>query len=283
MQDLILRVNTLIEALPYIKEFYGKSIVIKYGGAAQTSELLKHSFAQDIVLLKFIGMKPIVVHGGGPEITHIMKKMGKSSEFIDGKRVTDEGTMEIVEMVLSGKINKEIVALINHHGGQAVGLSGTDGTMIEAKKLHEDLGLVGEVQSINTKIINTLDEAGFIPVIAPVGIGEDNKKYNINADTSAAAIAVALNAHKLIFLTDTPGILRNANDINSLISTIRINEIDDLIKTGVVHGGMIPKIEAVKEAVISGVDKAHIIDGRIPHALLLELFTSAGIGTEVIK
>ncbi|OIP43797.1 acetylglutamate kinase [Candidatus Desantisbacteria bacterium CG2_30_40_21] len=283
MKDLILRVNTLIEALPYIKEFYGKTLVIKYGGAAMTDESLKHSFAQDIVLLKFVGMRPIVVHGGGPEITNIMEKMGKSSEFIDGKRVTDEETMEIVEMVLSGKINKEIVALINHHGGNAVGLSGTDGTMIEARKLHESLGLVGEVQAINPQIINTLDEAGFIPVIAPVGIGENSKKYNINADTSAAAIAVALNAYKFIFLTDTPGILRDANNMDSLIPTIRVNEIDDLIKTGVVNGGMIPKIEAIKEAAISGVDKAHIIDGRLPHALLLELLTNAGIGTEVVR
>ncbi|MBU0700027.1 acetylglutamate kinase [bacterium] len=282
MKDLILRVNTLIEALPYIKEFYGKTLVIKYGGAAQMSESLKHSFAQDIALLKFVGMKPVVVHGGGPEITHIMKKMGKSSEFVDGKRVTDDETMEIVEMVLSGKINKEIVALINHHGGQAVGLSGTDGTLIEARKLHEDLGLVGEVQAINPQIINTLDEAGFIPVIAPVGIGEDNKKYNINADTSAAAIAIALKACKIIFLTDTPGILRNYEDTNSLISTVHVNEIDDLIKDGVVKGGMIPKLTAVKEAVLSGVSKVHIIDGRLPHALLLELFTDAGIGTEVV-
>jgi len=186
-------------------------------------------------------------------------------------------------MVLSGKINKEIVALINHHGGNAVGLSGTDGTMIEARKLHESLGLVGEVQAINPQIINTLDEAGFIPVIAPVGIGENSKKYNINADTSAAAIAVALNAYKFIFLTDTPGILRDANNMDSLIPTIRVNEIDDLIKTGVVNGGMIPKIEAIKEAAISGVDKAHIIDGRLPHALLLELLTNAGIGTEVVR
>ncbi len=282
MKDLILRVNTLTEALPYIKKFYGKTMVIKYGGAAQTLESLKHLFAKDIVLLRYVGMKPVVIHGGGHEITRIMEKMGKTSEFIGGKRVTDDETMDIVEMVLSGKINKEIVALINHHGGQAVGLSGTDGTMIEAKKLHEDMGLVGEVQAINPQIINTLDEAGFIPVIAPVGIGEDNKKYNINADTSAAAIAVALKADKFIFLTDTPGILRDPEDADSLISTIHIDEIDGLIKDGVVGGGMIPKLIAAREAVIAGVSKVHIIDGRLPHALLLELFTDAGIGTEVV-
>ncbi len=282
MKDLILRVNTLTEALPYIKEFYGKTLVIKYGGAAQTLESLKHLFAKDIVLLRYVGMRPVVVHGGGPEITRIMEKMGKTSEFIGGKRVTDDETMDIVEMVLSGKINKEIVALINHHGGQAVGLSGTDGTMIEAKKLHEDMGLVGEVQAINPQVIRTLDEAGFIPVIAPVGIGEDSKKYNINADTSAAAIAVALKADKFIFLTDTPGILRDPEDADSLISTIHIDEIDGLIKDGVVGGGMIPKLIAAREAVIAGVSKVHIIDGRLPHALLLELFTDAGIGTEVV-
>ncbi|MEK7813142.1 MAG: acetylglutamate kinase, partial [Candidatus Desantisbacteria bacterium] len=216
------------------------------------------------------------------EITRIMEKMGKTSEFIGGKRVTDDETMDIVEMVLSGKINKEIVALINQHGGQAVGLSGTDGTMIEAKKLHEDMGLVGEVQAINPQIINTLDEAGFIPVIAPVGIGDDNKKYNINADTAAAAIAVALKADKFIFLTDTPGILRNPENTDSLISTIHVDEIDNLIKDGVAGGGMIPKLIAAREAVIAGVSKVHIIDGRLPHALLLELFTDAGIGTEVV-
>ncbi|MDI6780780.1 MAG: acetylglutamate kinase [bacterium] len=282
MEDLILRVNTLTEALPYIKKFHGKTLVVKYGGAAQMLESLKHLFAKDIVLLRYVGMKPVVVHGGGPEITRIMEKMGKSSEFIGGKRVTDDETMDIVEMVLSGKINKEIVALINHHGGQAVGLSGTDGMMIEAKKLHEDMGLVGEVQAINPQVINTLDEAGFIPVIAPVGIGEDNKKYNINADTAAAAIAVALKADKFIFLTDTPGILRNPEDADSLISTIHVDEIDGLIKDGVVSGGMIPKLIASKEAVIAGVSKVHIIDGRLPHALLLELFTDAGIGTEVV-
>lgn len=283
MESLISKTNILIEALPYIKTFFGKVIVIKYGGKAMIDEKLKHSFAQDIVLLKYIGAKPVVVHGGGPQITHVMEKMGKKVEFIDGLRVTDKETMEIVEMVLGGRISSEIVSLINHHGAQAVGLTGVDGELIEASGITKE-SLTGEITNINPEIIKTLDEGGFIPVIAPIGIGKDGKRYNVNADLVSAEIAMILSVQKLIILTDTKGILRDIKDANSLIATLKVNEIDTLIKDGCITEGMLPKINACKKTIDSNkVNKAHIIDGRIPHSILLELFTDTGIGTQIIK
>lgn len=282
MESLISRANILIEALPYIKTFFGKIMVIKYGGKAMVDEKLKHSFAQDIVLLKYIGVKPVIVHGGGPQISDVMEKMGKKAEFINGLRTTDTETMEIVEMVLGGRVNAEIVSLINHHGAPAVGLTGVDGELIEACETTKG-SRTGQATNINAKIIETLDEQGFIPVIAPIGIGEEGKRYNINADEAAAQIAMALSAQKLILLTDTKGIFRDRKNPNSLISTLKVGEIDRLIKDGSVTEGMIPKINACKKAIISNkVDKSHIIDGRIAHSLLLELFTDEGIGTQVI-
>ncbi|MFH1563124.1 MAG: acetylglutamate kinase [Nitrospirota bacterium] len=289
MESLINRANILIEALPYIKTFFGKTIVIKYGGKAMVDEELKHCFAQDIVLLKYIGTKPVIVHGGGVQINHVMKKMGKEAEFIDGLRVTDIETMEIVEMVLGGRISSEIVSLINHHGAQAVGLTGVDGALIEACQTTDGgstsgRNLTGQVTKINPRILETLDESGFIPVIAPIGVGTDGKRYNINADTVASEIAITLSALKLILLTDIKGILKDIKDPNSLIPTLRVEEIDLLINEGCISEGMIPKINACKSVISSNkVDKAHIIDGRIPHSILLELFTDKGIGTQIVK
>lgn len=283
MESLIGRANILIEALPYIKTFFGKIIVIKYGGKAMIDEKLKHNFAQDIVLLKYIGIKPVIVHGGGLQISDVMQRMGKKVEFINGLRTTDTETMEIVEMVLGGRVNSEIVSLINHHGAKAVGLTGVDGGLIEATETTKG-SLTGAATKINSKIIDTLDENGFIPVIAPIGIGEGGKRYNINADWAASEIATTLSAQKLIILTDIKGILKDINNPNSLISTLKVEEIDMLIKDGCITEGMIPKINACKKAVSSNkVDKAHIIDGRIPHSILLELFTDEGIGTQIIS
>jgi len=283
MESLIKRANILIEALPYIKTFFGKIIVIKYGGKAMIDEELKHGFAQDIVLLKYIGIKPVIIHGGGMQISHVMEKMGKKVEFINGLRTTDTETMEIVEMVLGGRINSEIVSLINHHGGRAVGLTGVDGGLIEANETTKG-SLIGRVTNIKPEIIETLDEDGFIPVIAPIGIGGGGKRYNINADLVSSEIAITLSAQKLIILTDMKGILRDIKDPNSLISTLKIGEIEPLIKDGSITEGMIPKINACKKAVSSNrVNKAHIIDGRIPHSILLELFTDEGIGTQIIR
>lgn len=278
MEELIKRAEILIEALPYIKSFYGQTIVIKYGGAAMVDEQLKKSFAQDVTLLRYVGLKPAIVHGGGPHITHLMERLGKEAEFIDGLRVTDEETMELTEMVLGGKVNSEIVSLINRSGAKAVGISGIDGASIKVSKLKDELGLVGEIEMINPEMISTLDEAGFIPVIAPIGLGRDEKHYNINADVVACELAIALAASKLIFLTDTKGILKEG----SLFSTIKASQIEDLVKEGVIRGGMIPKAKAASKAISSGVKKVHILDGRISHVLLLELFTDRGIGTEVV-
>jgi acetylglutamate kinase len=292
MMKPIEKANTLIEALPYIKRFYGKTIVIKYGGHAMENEELKESFAQDIVLMKYIGMNPVIVHGGGPQIDELLKRLGKKTEFKRGLRVTDEETMEIVEMVLVGKVNKDIVSLINRHGGQAVGLSGRDGGLIRAKKIkvrHRDeagreevidIGRVGEADRINPQVIESLDESRFIPVIAPVGEGEDGKAYNINADLVAGKIASALKAEKFILLTDVEGVLDNNK---RLISTLSVSDIADKVEKGVVTGGMIPKVECCADAVKEGVSKAHIIDGRVKHAILLEVFTDKGIGTEIVK
>ncbi|MBI3752430.1 MAG: acetylglutamate kinase [Deltaproteobacteria bacterium] len=283
MQKYIQKIETLLEALPYIRQFYGKTIVVKYGGHAMTEDRLKQSFARDIILMKYVGLNPVIVHGGGPQIGELLKKIGKESRFVNGIRVTDEETMDVVEMVLVGKVNQEIVALINHHGGKAVGLSGKDGGLIKAKKLKtkgEDMGMVGEVESVNPHVIETLDQSKFIPVIAPVGVGDDGKTYNINADTVAGEIAAALKAEKLILLTDVQGVL---DKNKKLISAINVQEAKNLIKKEVATGGMIPKLECCLDALKGGVSKAHIIDGRVEHAVLLEVFTDAGVGTEIYK
>ena len=290
MEKLIEKANVLIEALPFIRNFYGKTFVIKYGGAAQIEDELKNSFAQDIVLMNFIGIKPIVVHGGGPRISQTMKKMGKEPSFIQGQRVTDQETMDIVEMVLGGLINKEIVALINSHGGKAVGLSGKDGGLIKAKKklLKKaidageeiiDIGLVGEVDSVDPVILDCIEKGGFVPVISPIGVGSKGESLNINADYVASAIASSLKAEKFILLTDVPGI---SDKRGSVISTISKKEIKKLIDNGTVSGGMLPKVQACTRAIDAGVKKTHIVDGRMPHCLLLEIFTKEGIGTEIV-
>ena len=286
--------EVLIEALPYIRRFYDRRIVIKYGGAAMEDETLIHSVMQDIVLMKYVGIRPIIVHGGGPRITAWMDKVGKEPEFVQGLRVTDAETVEIAEMVL-GLINKEIVARINQHGGKAIGLSGKDANLILAEKQETqitdengrlrdvDLGFVGKVIGVNTESITALDRADYIPVITPIGIGVDGQTYNINADTMAGEIASAFQAEKLIVLTDTRGILRDISDTASLMPTIHMREVDQLIKEGFIAGGMLPKVEACTTALIGGVYKTHIIDGRIPHSLLLEVFTEGGIGTEIVR
>ncbi len=292
MERLIEKANVLIEALPYMRQFYQSTIVIKYGGSAMVDERLKRSFAQDIVLLKYVGINPVVVHGGGPQIGKTLERIGKKSDFREGMRVTDSETMDVVEMVLVGKVNKEIVALINQHGGQAVGLSGKDGRLIQARKLKlyrnqegerppelVDLGMVGEVQTIQAEIIQTLEASRFIPVIAPVGVGEQGETYNINADLVAGKIAAALNATKLIFLTDVPGVL---DADGSLISSLDTTQANQLLEQETLTGGMIPKVRCALEAVNGGVDKAHIIDGRVEHTVLLEIFMDRGIGTEIV-
>ena len=280
----------LAEALPYIQHFHGRTIVIKYGGNAMTDEALKHSFARDVVLMKLVGMNPVVVHGGGPQIGQLLERIGKKSEFVEGLRVTDSETIDVVEMVLGGLVNKNIVALINAHGGRAVGLSGKDGELIRARKLvlrkkgamdDEDiveLGYVGEIESINPSVVNTLDEGDFIPVIAPIGVGEDGKTYNINADTVAGKLAVTLGAEKLILLTNTPGVLDHRGELLTGLSESRVEE---LIQEGVISGGMLPKVRCALDAVSEGVRTATISDGRVPHATLLETLTDQGIGTQI--
>ncbi|GAW90851.1 acetylglutamate kinase [Calderihabitans maritimus] len=289
------KVNVLIEALPYIKEFYGKTVVIKYGGSAMVDCRLKEAVIQDVILMRYVGMNPVIVHGGGPAITAMLDRMGKKTEFINGLRVTDSETMEIVEMVLVGKINQEIVALLNQLGGKAVGLSGKDGQLIQAEKklanwydesgqeVTADIGYVGEVRKVNPAVIETLVTEGYIPVIAPIGVGRQGETYNINADYVAGAVAGALKAHKLILLTDVEGIFADLEDKKSLISCIKVDEVPGLINRGIISGGMIPKIQCCVEALEEGVSRAHIINGRIPHSLLLEIFTRKGIGTMVVK
>ncbi len=290
------RVNILVEALPYIKQFYNKKVMIKYGGHAMVDEEAMASTARDTVLLKYVGMQPIVVHGGGPEITRSMKKLGKDPKFIKGLRVTDEETMAIVKMVLVGQINTDIVSQICLHDGKGVGLSGKDNKLIQAcKKIHKikdeetgeieeiDLGLVGEIKKINPEILELYTENEFIPVVSPIGIAEDGTTLNLNADTVAGAIAGEMDAEKLIILTDVPGVLRDPEDPSSLIQRIHIDEIPALIEEGVITGGMIPKIETCVEALNNGVKSAHILDGRIKHTLLLEIFTKEGIGTMIYK
>ncbi|BBB24453.1 acetylglutamate kinase [Isorropodon fossajaponicum endosymbiont JTNG4] len=277
--------SVLTESLPYIQKFQGKTIVIKYGGNAMVDEALKSSFARDIVLMKSVGMNPVVVHGGGPQIGKTLEKIGKQSQFINGMRVTDAETMDVVEMVLGGLVNKEIVTLIHQHGGHSIGLTGKDGSLISAKKLKHDikptseiidLGHVGEVDKIDISVINLLLKGDFIPVIAPIGVGKDGFSYNINADLVASAIAQALNAEKLILLTNTVGLL-DAN--GELLTGLDANIIDGLIEDGTIHSGMLPKINCALSAVKNGVKSTHIIDGRVVHAVLLEVFTDSGVGT----
>ncbi len=278
------KAEILVEALPYIKDFYGKRVVIKYGGAAMVDCELKKKVIEDIVLMRYVGMKPIVVHGGGPEINHMLARLGIESDWVDGLRVTDRETMEIVEMVLGGKVNKEIVAGINASGGLAVGLSGKDGQLITAQALDKGkMGFVGQVTAINPAIIETVVDSGYIPVIAPIGIGPAGESYNINADLVAAAIAVALKADKLVLLTDVPGLLRDPGDPASLISILRVGDVQDYINQGIIAGGMIPKVQCCVESVLGGVGRTHIIDGRLPHSILLEVFTREGIGTMVVN
>lgn len=285
--------EVLIEALPYIQKFKDKTVVVKYGGNAMTEEELKHSFAQDIVLMKLVGINPIVVHGGGPQIGQLLQKLGKTSEFVDGMRVTDSETMDVVEMVLGGLVNKDIVNLINMHGGRAVGLTGKDGNFIRAKKIHLqknspeatapeiiDLGHVGEVSAIDPSVVNMLGQGDFIPVIAPIGVGSDGRSYNINADLVAGKIAEELKAEKLILLTNTPGILDKQQN---LLTGLSLSDIDKLIADGTIFGGMLPKTRCATEALLGGVNRVHIIDGRIDHAVLLELFTDQGIGTLLLR
>lgn len=280
------KAQTLSEALPYIKRFFDKTIVIKYGGNAMTDERLKECFAQDVVLLKLVGMNPVVVHGGGPQINEMLDKLGKKGEFIQGMRVTDEETMDVVEMVLGGQVNKEIVNLINRHGGKAVGLTGQDGNFIHAHKLMMedkddptkfiDIGQVGEISAIDPSIINFLDTGDFIPVVAPIGVGTDGETYNINADVVAGKLAEILNAEKLILLTNTPGVLDKNGE---LLTGLTPRQIDEMVADGTLSGGMLPKISSALDAARSGVKAVHIIDGRVEHALLLEVLTDEGVGT----
>lgn len=278
----------LAQALPYIKRFHGKTIVVKYGGNAMTDEHLKHCFARDVVLLKLVGLNVVVVHGGGPQIENMLTRVGKAGEFIQGMRVTDAETMEIVEMVLGGQVNKEIVSLINQHGGKAVGLTGKDGNFIRAKKLllpnkdnpaeMIDVGLVGDIQQIDPSVVGHLEGGGFIPVVAPIGVGKDGETYNINADVVAGKIAEVLKAEKLVLLTNTPGVLDKAGQ---LITGITPKQIDDMVEDGTLSGGMLPKIGSALDAARNGVKSVHIIDGRVEHALLLEILTDHGVGTMI--
>lgn len=276
--------NILVQALPYIQEYYGKTIVIKYGGNAMINDNLTQTVINDIILMKCIGINPIIVHGGGPDISNTLTKMNHESKFINGLRYTDETTINVAQMVLAGKVNKDLVKLIEKDGGKAIGLSGIDGSLIKAKKLKigVDLGYVGEITSVNTELLYLAMNSGFIPVVSSIAIGEnDNNSYNINADTCASKIASALKAEKLILLTDVPGVMTDPSDSSTLISTLILHQIPKLTVDKVINGGMIPKISCCVESVRMGVKKAHIIDGRIEHSLLLELLSEKGIGTEI--
>ena len=286
------RAAILVEALPYIRAFSGKTIVLKYGGNAMINDELKACVMEDIALLKYVGVNVAIVHGGGPGITEFLKRLSKESKFVSGLRVTDDETMEVAEMVLAGRINAEIVTLLNRRGVRAVGLSGKDANLLLAEKklatVYEhgektkvDVGNVGKVKAINIQIVNDLISSGYVPIIAPIGVGEDGESYNINADYVAADIAGALKAEKLLLLTDTEGVYKNFEDKQSFISTLKADEARSLIKDGIISGGMIPKVEACLRALDKGANKAYIIDGRLPHSIILELFTAAGLGTEV--
>ena len=292
MKTLIEKANTLMEALPYIRRFAGKTFVIKYGGHAMADEKLKESFALDVVLLKSLGINTVIVHGGGPQINDTLKRYGIVSEFVRGMRVTDAETMQVVEMVLAGQVNKEVVGYLNQHGGRAVGLSGKDGTLLLAKKLLQevknddgsfsqvDIGYVGDVVKVNTDLISTLEHGRYIPVIAPIGVGPEGESYNINADLVAGRVAAALNAEKLILLTDINGVKDTSG---TLLASLTVAELHRLIEEEAITGGMIPKVICCADALKEGVKKAHIIDGRMEHAVLLEIFTDVGIGTEITK
>jgi len=294
MESLIARAAVLVEAIPYIRTFYGKTFVIKYGGNAMINEELKRGVMEDIVLLKFLGVNPVVIHGGGPEITQMLKRVGKESRFVQGLRVTDGETMEIVQMVLVGKLNKEMVSKINLLGAKAVGLSGQDANLIIAEKTVPtmpadfdgeipDIGFVGEVSKINTELLHQLIASGYIPVISSIGMGTDGVSYNINADTAAGELAAALEAEKLIMLTDVEGIFEDYSDKSSLISALTIDKAHEMINQGKIEGGMIPKVQACITALQHGVKRTHIIDGRQLHSMLLEILTDKGIGTMVVE
>ena len=288
------QIQTLVEALPYMRQFKGKTIVVKYGGNAMINEELKAKVIQDIIFLQCAGLRPVVVHGGGPEITAMLKRVGKQSTFVNGLRVTDEETVELAEMVLAGKINTELVSLLNRQGGQAVGLNGKDANLIVARKhlseVYEngevnlvDIGFVGDVASVNVELINSLLDLGYIPVIAPTGVGVNGETYNINADSVAGEIAGALKAEKLLLLTDVRGIYVDYRDENTFVSTLTFEKAQELMIKGCIDGGMIPKVKACVTALSGGAGKTHIVDGRQPHTILMEIFTDAGIGTEVVK
>ncbi len=282
----LVKAQTLAEAMPYIRRFHGKTIVVKYGGNAMTDDALKKSFAQDVVLLKLVGMNPVVVHGGGPQIESLLGRLGKKGAFVQGMRVTDDETMDVVEMVLGGQVNKDVVTLINQAGGRAVGLTGQDGAFVRARKMlvqstdrpNEmlDIGQVGEIESIDPAVINVLEAGGFIPVVAPIGVGVNGESFNINADLVAGKLAEVLKAEKLIVLTNTAGVL---DKTGKLLTGLTPSQVDELFAAGTIHGGMLPKISAALDAAKGGVKSVHIIDGRVEHALLLEIMTDQGVGT----
>lgn len=286
MNDGLEKAQVLIDALPYIREFNGNTVVIKYGGSAMLDPNINETIIQDIVLLKLVGLKPVIVHGGGPEINSMLKRLNIESKFINGLRVTTKETMEVVEMVLAGKVNKQIVEMIAEQGGCPVGLTGKDGKMLRAKKLEKDgidLGFVGEIEKVNTRLLKSLLDDSFIPIIAPIGADDEGNTYNINADYAAVAIASALHAEKLVFLTDVEGVLKDKDDPSSLISFLSNEQAREYIASGVVAGGMIPKVECCMEAIDEGVPMVHILDGRKKHALILEIYTPNGIGTMLYK
>jgi len=289
MDSIIKKAEILIEALPYIQKLHGKTVVIKYGGNAMINENLKNSVMEDITLLKFIGLNPVVVHGGGPDITSTLESLNIKSEFVEGLRVTDEKTMEVAQMVLMGKTNKEIVSLLNQKGGKAIGICGIDGNLIECRQykpvvngIERDIGYVGEITSINSKLLEYIAKDEYIPVVAPIGIGTDGHSYNINADTVAGEIAIALKAEKLILLTDVPGV-KKSTDSDEIYHALTAAEVHELIEKKVINGGMIPKVLGCLKALEGGVGRTHILDGRIPHCILLEIFTYKGIGTMIMK
>ena len=282
--------QVLTEALPYIQKFHGHTVVIKYGGNAMIDEQLKNNFARDVVLMKLVGINPIIVHGGGPQIGDLLNKLGIESKFVSGMRITDADTMDVVQMVLGGLVNKEIVSLINTHGGRAVGITGKDGGLLKARKLSAqtvdedteesvDIGQVGEITEVNVDVLETLTESQFIPIIAPIGVGEDGESYNINADIVAGKVAEAMSASKLVLLTNTPGIL---DAEQKTLSGLSKTDVESLISNGIINEGMLPKVDCALSAVSSGVSSVQIIDGRVPHALLLEIFTDSGVGTQIL-
>lgn len=280
--DYDVRANVMIEALPYLQKYNNKVVVVKYGGNAMTNDKLKHAVMEDIVMLSTVGIKVVLVHGGGPEINDMLKRVGKESKFVNGLRYTDEETVNIVQMVLAGKVNKDLVSMLESHGGTAIGLCGLDGNLIEAEQLDPNLGLVGEITAVDPKIIQNALDNGYIPVISTIGRGKDGTVYNINADTAAARIAAEMGAPSLILLTDIKGLLEDKDDENTIIRTVGVSEVPFLKKQGIITGGMIPKIDCCVEAVRRGVKQANIIDGRIPHSILIELLTDIGAGTMII-